>query len=231
MEVMTKPLVLAFILVVSIQAVANAQTPESVPKCILCPTVTVSCPTEAAPIGSRQTVSGNISGGDPKAEFNYHWEVSAGRIVDGQGTSTITVEVADGTTTATLNVTGGLPAECNKTASCSFSDREPAPVARRVSKFDRINPSEEEIQIPSLAKELVDDPTARSYIIVYGKSRFDDGIKKRLARMKELLIRKYKIFSERIITIDGGLREDFSVELWIIPPGAEPPLVPPNPEL
>jgi hypothetical protein len=55
------------------------------------PSVYAQCP-EAVEAGGRVALTANISGGDPQVTFTFKWEVSAGKIVSGQGTSQIIVE-------------------------------------------------------------------------------------------------------------------------------------------
>lgn len=86
-----------------------------------CPAVSIQCPTEVVKAGKPLTFSANVSGGDPELEITYNWSVSAGVIVSGQGTPTITVDttrLAGNSVTATLEL-GGLPPECDRTESCT----------------------------------------------------------------------------------------------------------------
>jgi hypothetical protein len=87
--------------------------------CILCPSISVTCP-DYAEEGTISFTS-NVAAGDPQPEFTYHWAVSAGTIVEGQGTNSIKVDtkgLAGKTVTATVEV-GGMDSACAKTASCS----------------------------------------------------------------------------------------------------------------
>ena len=94
-------------------------------------TVSVTCPdsvTENAPV----TFSANVSGGSGNVTPTYNWTVSAGRIISGQGTTSITVDtagLAGQTIRATLDVEGyGVPCP----ASCSVS----LPIDLKPRKFD-----------------------------------------------------------------------------------------------
>ena len=87
--------------------------------CGLCPSVSVTCPdhTEEGTI----SFTSNVAAGDPQPGFTYHWAVSAGTIVEGQGTNSIKVDtkgLGGKTVTATVEV-GGMDSACAKTASCS----------------------------------------------------------------------------------------------------------------
>lgn len=55
------------------------------------PFLDVVCPAEVE-AGGRATLTVNISGGDPDVSPTFRWEVSPGKIVSGQGTSSIVIE-------------------------------------------------------------------------------------------------------------------------------------------
>src|SRR5713226_9498961 len=63
------------------------------PPRIVCPNVSVSCP-DAASEGQPATFSATISGGSGGVRPTYNWTVSAGRVISGQGTPSITVDTA-----------------------------------------------------------------------------------------------------------------------------------------
>ena len=89
----------------------------------LCPVVSVSCP---AAVDPKQpiTFQANVSGGDSEMKPTYTWSVTAGRIVSGQGTPKITVDISNlggRSVTATLSL-GGVDPACSGTASCTIID-------------------------------------------------------------------------------------------------------------
>jgi len=86
--------------------------------CFLCPTVSVSCQDEIED-GGLATFTVNVMG-EP-ANSTYTWTVTDGKIVEGQGTTSIKVDskgLQGKTITATVDV-GGMDSACNRTASCS----------------------------------------------------------------------------------------------------------------
>lgn len=103
-----------------------------------CPTISVSCP-EIVDYSKPLTFTGNLSV-HPGNVYKYNWSVSAGTIVEGQGTPTIKVNI-EGTSgeayTATLWISGLNPT-CPATASCSLLPGIPAPPA---VLFDRYYPT------------------------------------------------------------------------------------------
>lgn len=85
-----------------------------------CPIVSVSCPSNVESKGSI-TFEANVAGGDPEIKPTYEWSLSAGKIISGQATRKVTVDVSglsDESVTATVSVGGAHPA-CATVASCS----------------------------------------------------------------------------------------------------------------
>ena len=88
-----------------------------------CPSIMVSCP-DAVDAKQPITFQANVSGGDKESKPTYTWTVSAGRIISGQGTPKITVDISNlngRSVTATVSV-GGMDPACAGTASCSIID-------------------------------------------------------------------------------------------------------------
>src|ERR1700682_4149877 len=113
----------------SVSIVVTACPPP--PPEIVCPNVTVSCP-DAASENAPATFTATISGGSPGITPAYNWTISAGRIISGQGTPSITVDttgMAGQTIRASLDV-GGYGMRCP--ASCATS----IPIMNKPRKFD-----------------------------------------------------------------------------------------------
>ena len=86
-----------------------------------CPIVSVSCP---ASVESKEpiTFEATVSGGDPEMKPTYEWSLSAGKIVSGQATRKVTVDVSglsNKSVTATVSVGGAHPL-CATVASCTI---------------------------------------------------------------------------------------------------------------
>jgi hypothetical protein len=193
------------------------------PPPVACPTVTVSCPDTVTP-GSPITFTANVSGGDSNVTPTFNWTVSAGTISSGQGTSSITVDTTNvsGTVTATVDV-GGYGRECSTSNSCTTS----IPVElkpRKIDEYGNIRFNDEKARLDNFAIELQNDPTAQGYLVCYGGRRGRTGeAQRRCDRAKDYLVTTRGITADRIVTVDGGFREDLTVELWIVPQGATPP--------
>jgi hypothetical protein len=195
-----------------------------------CPTVSVTCP-DTGTIGTPVTFTANVSGGDSAVTPTFNWTVSAGTISSGQGTSSITVDttgVGGGTTiTATVDV-GGYDRSCSTSSSCTVNFPT-HPMARKIDEYGNIRFNDEKARLDNYAIELQNDPTAQGYLICYGgrKGRTGEG-QRRCDRAKDYLVNTRGISGDRIVTVDGGYKEDLTVELWVVPQGANPPTASPT---
>jgi hypothetical protein len=128
----------AFSLITALTGAAPGSVTESEPQPQqVCPQVTVSCPSSFED-GEAITFTASVVGGNPSVVPTYNWMITAGRIIEGQGTSSIKVETLGfgRSFTATVNVSG-FDQSCAKTASCSILPGAPAPPA---VLFDRYYP-------------------------------------------------------------------------------------------
>jgi hypothetical protein len=195
-------------------------TPEVKP---VCPTVTVSCPDTVSP-NQPITFTANVSGGDQNVTPTYNWTVSAGTISSGQGTSSITVDTngVTGTVTATVDV-GGYDRSCSASNSCTTSIPD-VPKPRKVDEYGNIKFNDEKARLDNYAIELQNDPTSQGYLVCYGGRTGRAGeAQRRCDRAKNYLVSTRGIDGSRIVTVDGGYREELTVELWVVPSGATPP--------
>lgn len=195
---------------------------------VVCPTITVSCPDTVQP-NQPITFTANVSGGDTSVTPTYNWTVSAGTITSGQGTSSITVDStgATGTVTATVEV-GGYDRTCSASSSCTTS-LPPVPLARKVDEYGNIKFNDEKARLDNYAIELQNDPTAQGYLVCYGGRTGRTGeAQRRCDRAKNYLVSTRGIDASRVVTVDGGFREELTVELWVVPSGATPPAASPT---
>lgn len=203
-------------------SVVVTDCPPPLPPPLYCPTVRISCPdsaTENAPV----TFTATISGGSPNITPSYNWTITAGRITSGQGTSRITVDttgLAGQTIRANLDV-GGFGMPCP--ASCSVS----LGVIIKPRKFDEyydIARNDEKARLDNYAIQLQSEPGAQGYIIVYPSRRAGaNEAQARATRITDYLVNSRGIDPSRFTVTIAGQREDWLVELWVVPQGATPP--------
>ena len=204
-------------------AVIVLECPPPPPAPPSCPEVKISCPdraTEKAPV----TFSANLSGGMAGIVPTYNWTVSIGHIISGQGTNSITVDTAGlaGQTLAANVDVGGFGIPCP--ASCSVS----LPIEETSKKFDEyydITRNDEKARLDNYAVELQNEPGRRGYVIVYPKRKArSNEAQERAERISDYLINSRGIDASRFTVKIGAARENWLIELWVVPQGATPPI-------
>src|SRR5215207_4900322 len=188
----------------------------------VCPNVAIYCP-DVQQAGTPITFTASVSGGTPGVTPTYNWVVSAGTILSGQGTATITVDtagLAGQPVTATVEV-AGYNLQCR--AQCQAS----LPASPNPTKFDEIGEvarDDEKARLDVFTIELQNSPGAQGYIIGYGGSgrRAVSG-RQRAQNARDYVVTTRGIDASRIVILDGGQRTTGSLQLWLVPPGATPP--------
>jgi len=199
---------------------------EPAPNCCVppCPTLSISCPTDQVIAGTPATVSANVSGGDPNASITYNWTVSAGTIASGQGTPTITIDttgLAGNSVTATVEI-GGVGPECDRTESCTFQIGGLPPPPRKFDEYADLRFNDEKARLDNFAIQLQQEPGAQGYYVIFGSCEGEAD--QRSARAVDYLVNNRGIDRSRITVVNGGCREQLTVELWIRPTGATEPV-------
>ena len=189
----------------------------------VCPNVEIICPTNIV-IDQPLTFSSNVSSTTSRVAPIYNWSVSAGTIIEGQGTPTIKVDttgLAGQTIKATLSM-GGYTMDCS--ASCAVSIPVPEPRCRKFDEFPDISRNDEKARLDNYGVELQNDPSSTAYIIVYpGRSGKPGDVQRHTTRIVDYLVNSRGIDARRFVTLVGGTRDELMVELWSCPQGATPP--------
>jgi hypothetical protein len=195
-----------------------------------CPVISVSCPSDVKD-GEPITFTANLSGGNPNVVPVYHWEVSTGRIIQGQGTASIKLDMTGfggHSPTATVTISG-FDAACSSTASCSLIIEHWNLNPRKFDSYGALPRKSELGRLNGFAVQLKNQPKTQGYILAYGGRRGRAGAaQEAAARAKIYLLRTRGIEEDRIITVDAGFKEKLTLELWIVPSGANPPQAEPT---
>ena len=189
----------------------------------VCPNVAIICPDNVA-VDQPLTFSSNVSSVSSGVPPIYNWTVSAGRILEGQGTSSIRVDttgLAGQTVRTTLSV-GGYTNDCS--ANCTVQMPVPVQISRKFDEFPNIARNDEKARLDNYAVELQNDPTSSAYVLVYpGRSGRPGDVQKHTTRVVDYLVNSRGIDARRIVTLIGGTRNKLTVDLWVAPQGAKPP--------
>ena len=165
--------------------------------------------------------------------LKYNWTVnpSNARIISGAGTPTITVDstgLGGQRISATLIVDDGSGDQMCSQSAQAFTD-VPAPVkkvlaAREYDTCESCSYDDQKARLDNLSVELQNDPTTTTYLFAYAGRTSKSGTAERLiARAKDYLVMQRGIDASRIVSANGGYREEDSLEVWIVPRGAKPP--------
>jgi hypothetical protein len=170
--------------------------------------------------------------------LSYHWTISpsSARIMTGAGSPTITVDstgLASQRLIATLAVDdGSADPLCRQTAqavSMVAAEEKKIIVAREFDECNNCTFDDQKARLDNLAVELQNDPSTKGYIIAYGGRTSPIGqVERLITRAREYLTKQRGIDDSRLVVVNGGFREEDSVELWIVPSGAAPPRATPT---
>ena len=189
----------------------------------VCPAVSVTGPTTTG-VDQPLTFTSNYNGGTPGITPVYNWTVSAGTIVEGQGTDRIKVDTkgfAGQTIRASLSL-GGYNLEC--AADYAVTIPQPKVEGRRFDEFPDITRNDEKARLDNFAVELQNDPRSTAYVIVYpGKHAKRGEVQEHSGRIVEYLVNTRGLHQRRIVTLVGPKRDQLHVELWLTPQGATAP--------
>jgi len=194
-----------------------------------CPLISVSCPAEYKD-GDLLTFTATITGGDPKVVPVFSWTVSEGRIVQGQGTSSIRVDLTNVDArgpTGSVTV-GGFDSACPAIASCSLIIERFDLSPKMFDSYGVLPQNKEAMRLNAYTVQLQNQPGTQAYILAYGGRRGRVGEAIKLARRSEKYLVDHGINSERIVTLDAGYREKLTIDLWIVPAGFNRPVAEPT---
>jgi len=196
---------------------------------LACPTIRVSCPAEIKddePI----TFTASVTGGNPNVVPVYDWTVSTGRIIEGQGSSSIKVDIrglGGHDFTGTVSIFG-FESACAMTASCSFI-QESLPACRLFDSYGSRPARIEAARLNAFAVQLREQPGTQGFVLAYGGRRgYAREAQKLATDSQEYLVRTLGIEPGRIVAVDGGVKENLIVDLWIVPTGSVRPVPDPT---
>jgi hypothetical protein len=156
----------------------------------------------------------------------FAWEVSGGEIVTGQGSDHIAVKVprgSQGEVKVRVRL-GGFSLECPLEQSSAAYRTTFGYEHYLVEEFEDINCEDEKARLDWLAVMLEADPNLQVHIVIYGgRSGFRNEALARAERMKDYLTSSRGTEADRILTLDGGYRNELSAEWWLSARGTGAP--------
>lgn len=134
-------------------------------------------------------------------------------------------------TEGTINSVSYIPSAKDSHLRCSgFPAYAGSSISYRpFDKYSNIPFNDAKARLDSFAIQLHQNPTAIGYIMVYAVRRAHVGEAHAQAeRAKNYLINVRGLDAARVVTIDGGHQEEFTVELYVVPRGAPAPTATPT---
>lgn len=102
--------------------------------------------------------------------------------------------------------------------------------ARKIMEFGKVRWEDEMARLDYLESNLREEPQSIAYILVYGGRR---GAKRgdteaRMKCIKDYMLKRRGVRTDRVVLMNGGYREESSVELWLVPRGESGPKATPT---
>ncbi|CAN5658878.1 hypothetical protein BH20ACI4_BH20ACI4_10400 [soil metagenome] len=160
-------------------------------------------------------------------EIIYEWKVSAGEIVEGKGTHEIKVKINNSDTkriTAFVKVKG-LPFPCETNAVLTV---ETGNKPYLFDRAERYNHSDLAARLDAFMITIMQNPALKGYIVVYADRKLGTRNMERAIKSVQTYFGYRGFDSSRVTIIRGGFREYSTVDSWILPEGAEPPIPTPT---
>jgi hypothetical protein len=217
-------LMLLLVLAAATHAVRRSES-TPLPLVQQCPSIKITCTTEVR-AGVPVVVSAYLGGVDNKTPLIFDWTLSAGTIISGQGTSSVSVNTTalDGQVLVVTVRINGLAAGCPATASCSVKISEAQ--IRDPAIFDTysgLNFDEEKPRLDNFAEQLRAQPNSVGFVIVSPSQHSRAGEAETLARRaRKYLITERGIEASRIVIAKDQPQARIKTELQILPPNFAP---------
>lgn len=209
------------LLIAALLVPVTGNTTASIPQ-VECPVITIETPSPVICPDAEMSFTASVEGTDPNV--TYHWTVSAGRIISGQGTPTIRVATVNASADietgvkATVEVVGGQWGSCSRTASYSVQVKAFCP-DRKFDQFPGTASLEEEkARLGNFASRLRGEPPMMGIITLRSGGKMGAGESQaRLERARKYLVDELGIEPNRVYTTEGDSLEELTIELWVIP--------------
>ncbi|MGH9946823.1 MAG: hypothetical protein ACRD6X_06475 [Pyrinomonadaceae bacterium] len=199
--------------------------PPPAPKIQPCPSISVQAQA-ARQVRDGQPVffAAKITGGDPQIRPTLIWNLTAGSMKNGQGTTRLEVDTTtagsafDRKIVASLWV-GGYAPECSPEASAEVNV---IPPATKFGEFGELPATAVTENLKALATFL-SQSNDNVYLIAYAGRKSERSFAYTWIRKIRDELAANDVSARRVIGLDGGFREEPLFDFWIVPIGATPP--------
>jgi hypothetical protein len=95
--------------------------------------------------------------------------------------------------------------------------------AQKFDEFGDLAYSDLMARLDNFFVQLMNEPNAKGFIVIYRTRRDLPGLSHGLAmRMKDYLVERRGLPRNRVVAVDGGVAQNLTQELWIVPSGSTP---------
>lgn len=161
-------------------------------------------------------LSAGLTGGTPpKRALTYRWIVSPGKITDGQGTRSITVEMPECECDVYVETeVEGLEAGCEKTVRWGINDLCFYPMS--VDGYGELAPDEEKALLAKHVPLLKGGKCWQMRIKAHVKKGEDaSGVLARAERARQYLVEEHGVEADRLTVIEGEPLEEWKIGLTV----------------
>ena len=206
-------------------------------------TISTPCPYRFSLDGPDRISEGDlvtfaaINSGTAPIPIIYSWKVSNGRVTNGLGTPSITVDstgVGGRTINAELDVNDAVyDGKCRQVISVptevSTTPIPQQPKPFRCDEFEAKAADDDKARFDNCVIQAQNTPDAQLYVIIYpGTDRLSvtrNTYEKLSRRALDYMVKTRGFDPRRIQIVKGSSRIKTTYEVWIVPPGATPPVV------
>ena len=178
-----------------------------------------------------------VNNGTAPIPIRYAWKVSNGRVTNGLGTPSITVDstgLGGKTINAELDVNDDVyDSKCRQVISVP-TDVIPTPTVEqpkpfRCDEFEAKAADDDKARFDNCVIQVQNTPDAQLYVIIYpGTDRLSvtrNTYDKLSKRALDYMVKTRGFDPRRIQIVKGSARIKTTYEIWIVPPGASLPVV------
>lgn len=205
---------------------------------IVTETLTTPCPYRFHLEGPVSVTEGDlitfaaVNSGTAPIPIRYAWKVNNGRLTSGVGTPSVTVDttgMGKGTVTAELDVNDDTyDGKCRQVISVPTDVIPPnieTPKSYRCDEFAAKNRDQDKAQFDNCVIQLQNTPDGQAYIIIYEGTDKKNPYNKLSKFTLDYWTNTRKVDPRFVQVVKGSDRAKSSYEIWIVPPGAKPPVV------
>lgn len=131
----------------------------------------------------------------------------------------------------TVSAVSYIPSTRDRNLRCSGFPLEDATTARykHFDEYLKKAVTDENARLDNFAVELVNNPDLKGYVIGYaGRSARVGEARRNLNEIRTYLTKKRSVEFNRVVLIDGGYRENSTIELYLVPREFLPPVATPT---